>query len=252
MPMSERLGRFCQTAGGFGIRRGRERQDGSMRLLDWDHNAYYHRLLIRQLPSPCTRVLDVGCGAGAFAAELARRAEHVDALDRSPAMIEAARQMTPANVTCILSDVMRDPLPAERYDAIVSVTALHHLPIDDALRRLSRALRPGGVLAAVALPRHDLARELPVEFLAATGHRVFGATFAVLRASGRGGWYRLAPSHETMPKVLDPPLTTRQVRQHAAATLPGARVRRLVFWRYLLIWQRPIETHIADSGQRTA
>ena len=59
-------------------------------------------------------------------------------------------------------------------------------------------------------------------------------------------------SHETMPKVLDPPLTTRQVRQHAAAALPGARVRRLVFWRYLLIWQRPIETHTADGGPRTA
>jgi SAM-dependent methyltransferase len=223
-----------------------------MRLLDWDHNAYYHRLLMRQLPSPCTQVLDVGCGAGAFAAELAKRAGHVDALDRSPAMIEAARQMTPANVTCILGDVMGDPLPAERYDAIVSVTALHHMPLDDALRRLSRALRPGGVLAAVALPRHDLARELPVELLAATGHRVFGATLAVLRASARGGWYRLGPSHEMMPKVLDPPLTTRQVRQHAAATLPGARVRRLVFWRYLLTWQRPIETDTADSGQLTA
>jgi SAM-dependent methyltransferase len=136
-------------------------------------------------------VLDVGCGAGGFAAELAKRVEHVDALDRSPAMIEAARQTTPANVTCILGDVMRDPLPAERYDAIMSVAALHHLPVDDALRRLCRALRPGGILAAVALPRHDLARERPVEFLAAAGHRVFGATFAILRASGRDGWYRL-------------------------------------------------------------
>lgn len=67
-----------------------------MGLLDWDHNAYYHRLLMRQLPAPCSRVLDVGCGAGAFAAELATRAGHVDALDRSPEMIEAARQITPA------------------------------------------------------------------------------------------------------------------------------------------------------------
>ncbi len=91
-----------------------------MGLLDWDHNAYYHRLLLRQLPTPCTRVLDVGCGAGAFAAELARRVEHVDVIDRSPAMIEAARQTTPANVSCILGDVMRDPLPPGTYDAIVS------------------------------------------------------------------------------------------------------------------------------------
>jgi SAM-dependent methyltransferase len=258
MPVSECRGSFLPVCrqdrgvGGFGIRRARERHDGGMGLLDWDHNAYYHRLLLRQLPNPCTRVLDVGCGAGAFAAELAKRAEHVDALDRSPVMIEAARQMTPANVTCILGDVMRGPLPAEHYDAIVSVTALHHLPLDDALRRLSRALRPGGVLAAVALPRHDLARELPAELLAATGHRVLGVAFAVLRASGHGGWYRLGPSHATMPKVLDPLLTTRQVRQHATATLPGAQVRRLIFWRYLLLWKRPIQTHTAACRQRTA
>jgi hypothetical protein len=49
-----------------------------------------------------------------------------------------------------------------------------------------------------------------------------------------------------MPKVLDPRLTTREVRQHATTTLPGARVRRLVFWRYLLLWKRPAETHSAD------
>src|ERR1039457_293442 len=48
-----------------------------MNALDWDHNAYYHRLLLRHLPRPCNRVLDVGCGAGAFAVELAKRAEHV-------------------------------------------------------------------------------------------------------------------------------------------------------------------------------
>lgn len=36
-----------------------------------------------------------------------------------------------------------------------------------------------------------------------------------------------------MPVVPDPPLTTRQARDHAEATLPGVEVRRLTFWRYL-------------------
>jgi SAM-dependent methyltransferase len=219
-----------------------------VRQLDWDHNAYYHRLLLRQLPTPCTRVLDVGCGAGALAAELATRAGHVDALDRSPAMIEAARRVTPPNVTCLVGDVMRDPLPADGYDAIVSVAALHHLPIDDALLRLSGALRPGGVLAAVVLPRRDLARELPIELVAAVGHRALGAGFAILRSSGGAGdWYQRAPSHDIMPKVLDPSLTTRHVREHAAAVLPGAQVRRLVFWRYLLTWVRPGQARAASG-----
>lgn len=51
-------------------------------MLDWDHNAYYHRLLLR-------RVLGVGCGAGVFAARLAQRSEQVHAIDRSAVMITA-------------------------------------------------------------------------------------------------------------------------------------------------------------------
>lgn len=150
-----------------------------------------------------------------------------------------ARRRAPANVTCTLADVLETPLPAAHYDAIVSVTALHQLPLADALRRLAPALRPGGVLAALALPRVDLPREAPTEMVAAAANRVFGAAFAALRAPG-GGWYGPDPVSEAMPKIFDPPLTTRQAREIAAATLPGARVRRLLFWRYLLLWRRPV------------
>lgn len=108
------------------------------------------------------------------------------------------------NVTCVLADVLQDPLPDARYDAIVSITALHHAPLAEVLPRLAGA--------------------------------------SILRASGQGRWYAMERSHAIMPVVLDPSLTTRQVRQQATALLPGAHVRRLVFWRYLLLWQKPIET----------
>jgi SAM-dependent methyltransferase len=209
--------------------------------LDWDHNAYYQRMLLRQLPQRCVRVLDVGCGAGAFAARLADHVENVDAVDKVATMIEAAQRRTPANVTCTLTDVMKLSLPAEHYDAIVSISALHHLPLDDAVRHLAPALRPGGVLAAVVLPRVDLPREMPIEVVAAAANRVFGALFAVLRTIGCGSWYRPESTRETMPKVFNPPLTTSQAREVAAAALPGAHVHRLLFWRYLLLWRRPIE-----------
>lgn len=207
--------------------------------LDWDHNAYYQRVLLNRLPRPCGRVLDVGCGAGAFAARLAGRARHVDAVDRSAAVIEAARRRAPANVTCVHADVMELPLPADHYDAILSITALHHLPLGEALRHLAPALRPGGVLAAVVLPRSDLPREAATEVLAAVAFRAFGALFAALRTTGSGDWYGLDPVNEAMPKVFEAPLTTRQARAVATAALPGARVRRLLFWRYLLLWRRP-------------
>jgi 2-polyprenyl-3-methyl-5-hydroxy-6-metoxy-1,4-benzoquinol methylase len=209
-------------------------------VLDWDHNAYYHRLLLDQLPQRSRRVLDIGCGAGAFATRLARRVEHVDAIDRSTAMIEMARQHTPENVKCFLADALTDPLPAGAYDAIFSISALHHMPLQDALRRFAALLRPGGVLAAVALPRRDLPRELPIEFVAALGHRLLGAAFLTARSVGSQDWFVKDGTHAAMPVVMHPPLTTRDVACQAAAVLPGVRVRRLVFWRYLLHWTKPI------------
>jgi SAM-dependent methyltransferase len=209
-------------------------------MLDWDHNAYYHGLLLRQMPKPCRRVLDVGCGAGAFAARLAQHCEQVDALDRSATMIEEAKRRTPGNVNCVLADVLAGPLPGKDYDAIFSISALHHMPLQDALAVLAAALRPGGILAAIALPRLDVRRELPAEIAAAAGHRLLGAIFLTKRLLGSTSGYVKGPAHAIMPVVMDPPLTTREVARQAAAVLPGVRVRRLLFWRYLLIWHKPI------------
>jgi SAM-dependent methyltransferase len=214
-------------------------------VLDWDHNAYYHRLLLDQLPQPCHRVLDIGCGAGSFATRLAHRVEHVDAVDRSAAMIDMARQRTADNVNCVLADVLTDPLPADVYDAIFSISALHHMPLQEALLRFAALLRPGGVLAVVALPRRDLRREVHTEIAAALGHRLLGAAFATARSVGGSDWFAKDDAHTAMPVVMDPPLTTREVARQAGAVLPGVQVRRLVFWRYLLRWEKP-ET--ADEG----
>jgi hypothetical protein len=51
--------------------------------------------------------------------------------------------------------------------------------------------------------------------------------------------YAKDPDHEAMPVVMDPSLTTREVARQAAAVLPGVRVRRLLYWRYLLLWRKP-------------
>jgi hypothetical protein len=114
------------------------------------------------------------------------------------------------------------------------------MPLQDSLPVLAAALRPGGVLAAVALPRLDLRHELPVEVVAAAGHRLLGAMFLAKRSLGGNGGFAKDSTHSVMPVVMDPPLTTREVARQAAGLLPGVRVRRLLFWRYLLIWHKPI------------
>ena len=109
--------------------------------LAWDHNSYYHPRLLRALPAQCERALDVGCGKGEFAIRLAERAGRVDAVDRSAAMIEAARRVVPANVSCLQGDVGEMTLPAGAYDAITCISALHHLSLPIVLPRLAQALR---------------------------------------------------------------------------------------------------------------
>jgi SAM-dependent methyltransferase len=206
----------------------------------WDHNSYYHERLLRALPAPCGRVLDVGCGAGRFAARLAGRADRVDALDRCPAMIAEARRIGPANVTCLLGDAATADLPAGAYDAITSISALHHMDLPAVLPRLAAALRPGGLLIAVSHHRLEIPRGLPAEAVSVFGGNARRAVLLCLPAGRRyrREMYQRQAAQPPMP-VRDPQLSLRQVRAQAEAALPGSRVRWLLHWRYELTWRKP-------------
>ena len=69
---------------------------------------------------------------------------------------------------------------------------------------------------------------------------MLGLVFFAKRWLGHGEGFAKDPDRSSIPVVMDPPLTTREVADVAAALLPGVLVRRLVFWRYLLIWRKPI------------
>lgn len=209
-----------------------------MGFTDWSHNSWYHPLLLRMVPPGAQRVLDVGCGAGTLARQLAGSVPHVDGVDLSPEMIEAARRDAPPNVTFSVGDALSFDPPPGSYDAVLSSAVLHHLPLAEALPRMAGWLRPGGVLAAVALPRGDLRRELPVDVAAAVSHHALGLAFAAARPVTGAELHRHEDTHDAMP-VQDGTLTTREVRAQARAVLPGVRVRRLLFFRYLLVWQKP-------------
>lgn len=99
------------------------------------------------------RILDMGCGTGAFVIHAAKKCRKVHAVDVSTAMLEhCQRKAADLGLTNIefhhagfLTYLHRD----EPVDGIVSVAALHHLPDfwkGVALRRLHGMLRPGGRL----------------------------------------------------------------------------------------------------------
>lgn len=94
------------------------------------------------------KVLDIGCGDGTFAVELARRGAVVTGIDASPAMIDAAKARATqhnVDVTFQVAQAERLPFAAEQFDVVTAITILCF--VDDAapvFHEIARVLKPGG------------------------------------------------------------------------------------------------------------
>ena len=101
------------------------------------------------------RVLDVGCGPGRHAIELARRGMQVVGVDLSPAFLSIARRRAgDAGVSVSFFEMDAAALPFEdEFDAVMSICeGAFGLGLDDLriLRGITRALKPGGHTAVCA------------------------------------------------------------------------------------------------------
>lgn len=202
----------------------------------WSHNAQYHGYLLARVPARCGRALEVGCGTGTFSRLLARRAERVIALDLSPQMIRLARERSRLhpNVDFVNADVMTYPLPDEQFDCVATLTTIHHLPAEPFLRRVSRCLKPGGVFVCL-----DLYRRSSLGRLLLDGAAYPAALLLRLAKTGRARPPREVREAYAEHGMTDSYLTLPQVRRLCAAAMPGARVRRHLFWRYSVVWEKP-------------
>jgi ubiquinone/menaquinone biosynthesis C-methylase UbiE len=195
----------------------------------WHHNNHYHGWLLRHLPESCERALDVGSGHGFFAALLAERSRHVDAVDVDAGVVAEAARLHPAEgLTFTAGDFLALSLPSDGYDAVTSIAALHHMPLVPALREMRRVLRPGGRLAILGLHRTSTPLDYAVACLAVVPNLV---RTRLLDRGGDGALDMTAPAKP-------PAATLGEIRRAAAAELPGARVHRHVYWRYSLLWEK--------------
>jgi len=113
---------------------------------------------------------------------------------------------------------------------VTALSSVHHMPLQPVLGRLAGLVRPGEVLAVIGFYRQATLTDRGIEALALPANAAVGV---VLASRGRAG----KPDAEGMP-IREPAATLAEIRDVSAEQLPGAHLRRRLYWRYSLLWHR--------------
>jgi ubiquinone/menaquinone biosynthesis C-methylase UbiE len=94
--------------------------------------------------SPGARVADLGCGSGAFTAQLERAGYDSVGLDISAKLIEVGRRKYPG-IEFVAGDIEHLPFPDASFDGVMLSGVVHHFPDPSpCAAEVHRVLRPGG------------------------------------------------------------------------------------------------------------
>lgn len=109
------------------------------------------------VPAAGARVLDVGCGPGHLAREMARRGCCVTGVDRGRRLLRLARTWTAQDSNAAVRAIQFLRAPGERlpfaddsFDLVTATTVIYFVAKPaDVLREMVRVTRPGGVVATL-------------------------------------------------------------------------------------------------------
>jgi SAM-dependent methyltransferase len=159
------------------------------RSLDWAYLAepgatlVYETVLRRLGVDESTALLDVGCGAGGAARLAAQRGASVTGIDASTALLEVARDRTPA--ADFFEGSMFDlPFAADAFDVVVSFNGIF-AGCDAALAEVRRVIRPRGRVALTFWGDFTVGDHLPA-LLALTSLQAERDASAAVRNAGIG------------------------------------------------------------------
>jgi SAM-dependent methyltransferase len=205
----------------------------------WNHNEHFHGWILRNLPARRRAALDIGCGKGVLAGKLATHFANVTGIDRNEGMAAAAgmhlRDFPQVSIQrCDFAD-FTSTAGDGGADLITMVAVLHHLDLDDTLARIPRLLAPGGRLLVVGLARPDSLADLAFDVVSGAANPVMG----MIKHPRPVRLAQRAPGELPVMPMMDPAATLAEITKSARAYLRGSSVRRRVFFRYTLRWQKP-------------
>ncbi len=117
-------------------------------------------------PLDSLKLVDAGCGTGAYTAALRDHISNIIALDISEGMLgAAAKKNVDGNVAFLRASIQALPFRDRAADALLNNLVLHHLPDNEAagypaqqrvFSEFARVLRPGGALVIGVCTREQL------------------------------------------------------------------------------------------------
>jgi 2-polyprenyl-3-methyl-5-hydroxy-6-metoxy-1,4-benzoquinol methylase len=189
----------------------------------WNHNAAYHSWLIDIAAQHRGDVLDVGCGDGLLAQRLAAVSRSVTAIDPDPAAIQRATDRLATHQHVAVSQEAFDAYqPGRRFDLITFVASLHHMDLRAALVKARALLTPSGEIAVVGCSANKTVRDWVWSVMCVPAARL-------------GSWWH-SETREVGVVATDPRAGLDDIRRAADDVLPGASLRRALYYRYLMRW----------------
>jgi 2-polyprenyl-3-methyl-5-hydroxy-6-metoxy-1,4-benzoquinol methylase len=205
----------------------------------WNHNEHFHGWILRNLPVRRQAAVDVGCGTGVLAGRLAPHFARVTGIDADEGMAAAASARLAGDPRVSIMrcrfDAFAAAAGAGEADLITMVAVLHHLDLGDTLARIPLLLAPGGRLLVVGLAKADSLADAMADLMSSAANPVMGMIKHPRPARPADG---TAAGQPAMP-VRDPAVTVAEIAAAARARLPGTTIRRRLFFRYTLRWDKP-------------
>lgn len=204
----------------------------------WSSASHYYGKIAGELPERPENLLDIGCGVGKFCRFMAPRAKKITGIDISPKMIaaaEARKKEKHGHIHFQTGDISRFELPEGYYDAIVSISALHHINIDQVIPPLKRALKPGGVLVIMDFYRPAGVKDLLLSALSVPVNWFFKTINGV----------KISPEEQ---KAMDRHMindnfsTINELRGAFGRYFEGFKLKRLLLWYYLFVGKKAEES----------
>lgn len=201
----------------------------------WNHNNCYFEYLLSFVPEKIDLCLDIGCGHGELSALLAKKANKVIAVDLADKMIDSAKKCNGLpNIEYVCDNILNMNFTDHSFDIIITTATVHHLPYEWLLKFAKQKLKTGGKLIVLDLVNAETMSDKLLWSFAAIPNFFMN----IIKNGG-------LPNSDPHSKAVwdkhgehDIYMSLAEIKRLAAKHLPNAFVKRKLFWRYVLIWQK--------------